>query len=359
MKRIVLDGSCRVGTLARRELSKHFIIDFKGLLRYTHYRMKQPLASIENTFLGKDVVSLSQFDRPSIETVFNTVKQLKQTFSSTRYTDTLKNHMAALMFFEPSSRTFMSFSTAVKRLGGHTLENQNAATTSSTVKGETLEDTAKVLESYADILIVRHPEKGSVEKMAKAVQIPVINAGDGAGEHPSQALMDMFTIYEKFGTLDGVKGLIAGDLLNGRTVHSLLKGLALFNDVTVYMMSPDILKLDSHVVQELQKTNLTLVEIENEENIPQDCKFWYWTRVQKERFEDVSAYDEVKTRFILSPSLLEKKGNDQLILLHPLPRVGEIDERVDADPRALYLTTQIQNGIYTRMALLSLITGTL
>jgi aspartate carbamoyltransferase len=321
--------------------------------------MKQPLAPIVNDFKGKDIVSLSQFDRPSVETVFSAIQQIKTTFASTRFTDTFKNYMAALMFFEPSSRTFLSFSTAVKRMGGHTLENQNAATTSSTVKGETLEDMAKVLESYADILVIRHPEKGSVEKMARAVQIPVLNAGDGAGEHPTQALMDMFTIYEKFGKLDGIKGLIAGDLLYGRTVHSLLKGLSLFNDVTIYLMAPQILKLDPQVIKELQKTNITLVEIENEEKIPQDCNFWYWTRVQKERFTDVNAYEQVRTRFILSPKLIETKGNENLILMHPLPRVGEIDERVDADPRAIYLSTQIQNGVYTRMALLSLVTGTL
>lgn len=335
-------------------------IDFRIYLRYTHHRMKkQPLAPISSDFLGKDIVSLSQFDRPSIERVFSTIHQLKTTFSTARFTDTLKNHLVALMFFEPSSRTFMSFSTAVKRMGGQTLENQNAAVTSSTVKGETLEDMGRVLENYADILVMRHPEIGSVEKVARSVNIPVLNAGDGAGEHPTQALMDMFTIYEKFGKLDGVKGLIAGDLLNGRTVHSLLQGLSLFNDITIYLLAPDTLKLNSEVVQMLQKTNITLVEIASEEKIPQDCNFWYWTRVQKERFSDPAAYEAVRNKFVISPKLLQDKGNGDMVIMHPLPRVGEIDERIDADPRAIYLTTQIQNGMYTRMALLSLITGTL
>lgn len=244
-------------------------------------------------------------------------------------------------------------------MGGQTLENQNAAVTSSTVKGETLEDMGRVLENYADILVMRHPEIGSVEKVARSVNIPVLNAGDGAGEHPTQALMDMFTIYEKFGKLDGVKGLIAGDLLNGRTVHSLLQGLSLFNDITIYLLAPDTLKLNSEVVQMLQKTNITLVEIASEEKIPQDCNFWYWTRVQKERFSDPAAYEAVRNKFVISPKLLQDKGNGDMVIMHPLPRVGEIDERIDADPRAIYLTTQIQNGMYTRMALLSLITGTL
>lgn len=269
----------------------------------------------------------------------------------------LEKILATLIFFEPSSRTFSSFATAVKRLGGQTLEFQNPGQTSSAVKGESLEDMARVMENYSDVIIMRHPEVGSVERVAKSVNIPVLNAGDGAGEHPTQALMDLFTMQEQFGTLDGITGLFAGDLLYGRTVHSILKALALFKNVTVYLLSPDILKLDPAFIAELQEKGLTIIEIVSEQQIPQDCKFWYWTRVQKERFNNMAQYEEVKTRFIITPDLLEQRGNKDMIILHPLPRVGEIDEAVDADPRALYLTKQIQNGMYMRMALLSLVLG--
>lgn len=318
---------------------------------------KQPVAPIANSFINKDIISIRQFDRPSFETAFATAKSMKERIEKERFSTVLEKILATLIFFEPSSRTFSSFATAVKRLGGQTLEFQNPGQTSSAVKGESLEDMARVMENYSDVIIMRHPEVGSVERVAKSVNIPVLNAGDGAGEHPTQALMDLFTMQEQFGTLDGITGLFAGDLLYGRTVHSILKALALFKNVTVYLLSPDILKLDPAFIAELQEKGLTIIEIVSEQQIPQDCKFWYWTRVQKERFNNMAQYEEVKTRFIITPDLLEQRGNKDMIILHPLPRVGEIDEAVDADPRALYLTKQIQNGMYMRMALLSLVLG--
>lgn len=318
---------------------------------------KQPVAPIANSFVNKDIISISQFDRLSFETAFATAKTMKDLIEKERFSTMLDKTLANLIFFEPSSRTFSSFATAVKRLGGQTLEFQNPGQTSSAVKGESLEDMARVMENYSDVIIMRHPEVGSVERVARSVNIPVINAGDGAGEHPTQALMDLFTMHEHFGTLDGISGLFAGDLLYGRTVHSILKGLALFTNVTVYLLSPDILKLDPSFIRELQEKGLTIVEITSEQDIPQDCKFWYWTRVQKERFSDMAQYEEVKTRFIITPELLEQRGNNDMIIMHPLPRVGEIAESVDADPRAIYLTTQIKNGMYMRMALVSLVLG--
>lgn len=318
---------------------------------------KEPLAPIANQFLHKDIVSINQFDRSSFETVFTTVQKIKEEMQENRFSERLSKLLATLIFFEPSSRTFSSFATAVKRQGGQTLEFQNPAQTSSAVKGETLEDMARVMENYLDVIIMRHPEVGSVERVARSVQIPVVNAGDGAGEHPTQALMDMYTIYEKRGALDGITGLFAGDLLYGRTVHSLLKGFVNFKNVTLYMLSPTELRIDAALKSELEAKGLKMVEIESEEEIPVECAFWYWTRVQKERFSSEDAYNAVKNRFILTPDLVAAKGNPDLLLMHPLPRVGEITEAVDADPRAIYLTTQIQNGMYTRMALLSLILG--
>lgn len=318
---------------------------------------KQPIAPIVNFFKGKDIVSISQFDRRSIETLFEHIHNLKKELHPKKTGAILINTLAALLFFEPSSRTFSSFSTAVKRLSGGTVEFHNADKVSSAVKGETLEDMGRVFENYADVIIMRHPEVGSVEKVAKVVEIPVINAGDGSGEHPTQALMDMFTLHEQFVKLDGIKGLIAGDLLYGRTVHSLLQGLSNYENVTIYLLAPKRLKLPSEIVRFLQSTKMTIVEIESEKNIPPDCHFWYWTRVQKERFSDQSEYELIKNKFILTPQLLKEKGNEDMVIMHPLPRVGEIDTRIDIDPRALYLTKQIENGIFTRMALIKLVLG--
>ena len=310
---------------------------------------------IQNSFSGKDILSLSQFDRPSIQTVFEKTAQLKAQFQTQPFSETLKNTLSALLFFEPSSRTFSSFATAIKRQGGQTLEFQNPGQTSSTVKGETLEDTARVMENYADCIIMRHPEVGSVQKVATAAQIPVINAGDGAGEHPTQALMDLFTVYEKKGTLDGVTGLFTGDLLYGRTVHSLLKGLSLFSNVTIYLLAPERLQLEQIMIEELKKTGLTIHTIASTDEIPAECDFWYWTRVQKERFENQEEYEQLKHAYILTKELVTSKAGNDTLLMHPLPRVGEIETTVDDDPRSIYLTTQIKNGLYTRMALLNLV----
>ena len=189
------------------------------------------------------------------------------------------------------------------------------------------------------------------------MNIPVLNAGDGAGEHPTQALLDMFTIYQSFGKLDNLTGLLAGDLLYGRTIHSLLKAFALFDNITLYRLAPERLKLPQETQDELKKTSLKIIEIKDESEIPTGCNFWYRTRVQKERFDNKEEYELLKTRFTITPELLEKKGNKDMIIMHPLPRVGEIDPAIDADPRAVHLTREIKGGLYVRMALLGLVLG--
>jgi aspartate carbamoyltransferase len=312
---------------------------------------------MNNSLKGTDILSLSQFDRSSVEHVLHTAKRLSDELAEKRQLDYLKGYMASLIFFEPSTRTFSSFATAVKKMGGQTLEHQNPEHTSSAVKGETLEDTVRVLENYGDILIMRHPQIGAAKRAADAVNIPVLNAGDGAGEHPTQALLDMFTIYQSFGKLDNLTGLLAGDLLYGRTIHSLLKAFALFDNITLYLLAPESLKLPRETQDELKKTSLKIIEITDESEIPTDCNFWYWTRVQKERFDNQEEYESLKTRFTITPELLEKKGNKDMIIMHPLPRVGEIEPAIDADPRAVYLTREIKGGLYVRMALLGLVLG--
>ncbi|MFA9289131.1 MAG: aspartate carbamoyltransferase [Weeksellaceae bacterium] len=314
---------------------------------------------IEANFKGKHILSLSQFDEKSLQTLFTTTDRLITELESGKPLTYLQGTVATLLFFEPSSRTFSSFAAAIKRMGGDTIDYQNPLQTSSAVKGETLEDTMRVFETYSDFIVMRHPEKGAAQQAANALtQIPILNAGDGIGEHPTQALLDLYTIYKKFGKLSGLKIALVGDLQNGRTVHSLIQGLAMYPDNTVYLLSPERLKLGAEI-KNLVQDKLKLIEITSDEDMPTDAHVWYWTRVQKERFEDLAEYEAIKNSFILTPELLEKKGNKDLILMHPLPRVNEIDTRVDSDPRAYYLPHQVRNGMYVRMALVGLVTGKL
>lgn len=310
------------------------------------------------TFHGKDILSLDQFDQKSLQTLFSVTATMADIARHGRASRILDGKIATLLFYEPSSRTFGSFAASVKQLGGQTVEIQNPQQFSSVAKGETLEDTIRTFESYCDVIIIRHPQIGTAVKAAKYAQhVPIINAGDGIGEHPTQALLDLYTIYEKFGRLDSLTGVIAGDILNGRTVHSLLRGLSLYKDNTIYLLSPQNLRLNKADFSYLKSKGLTLREIQSEKEIPRHADFWYWTRVQKERFKDLSAYEKVKHSFIVTPNTLAKYASQKMILMHPLPRVGEIDPKVDQDPRSVYLRSQVRNGMYIRMALLGLVLG--
>ena len=314
------------------------------------------LKAINGNFKNKDIISLDQFDKKSIEILFRQAAKIKKT-PVKKLLKILQGKVAGLLFFEPSTRTFSSNSAGFKRLGGQTVEHQNPNVTSSAVKGETIEDTVKMMEQYCDLLVIRHPIKGTLEIAANAATVPVINAGDGIGEHPTQALLDMFTVYEKFKKLEGLKGLMVGDILNGRTVHSIIKCLSIFPNNTLYLLSPKELRLSRKDLEEAKKRKIKLIEIKSFEEIPADCHFWYWTRVQKERFTDKNEYEKLKLSFILTKKLLEKKAGKNTLIMHPLPRVGEIEKAVDSDPRAVYLTTEAKNGMYIRMALFSLILG--
>lgn len=317
-------------------------------------KKKRNLIPIQGDFFLKDVVSLDQFDKRSIESLFHHVTKIKKT-PTKKLLKILSGKIVALLFFEPSTRTFSSNSSAVKRLGGQTIEHQNPMQNSSVVKGETIEDTIKIIEQYSDAIVIRHPLIGTAEKSAQVSEIPVINAGDGIGEHPTQALLDMFTIYEKHKRLDNIKGLMVGDLLNGRTVHSLIRGLSIYPKNTLYLLSPKQLRLTKKDFGDAEKRGIKLIEIKSFEEIPADCHFWYWTRVQKERFTDKNEYEKLKLSFILTKKLVDKKAGKNTLIMHPLPRVGEIETAVDTDPRAVYLTTEAKNGMYVRMALFSLI----
>lgn len=316
----------------------------------------QQIEKINGNFKGKDILSLDQFDTKSLDLLFKLAYKMEDIAKNSRPNDTLKGNLISLLFYEPSSRTFSSFAAAVKKLGGVTLEFPGM-NNSSVAKGETLEDTIKVFEAYSNIIIMRHPEVGAAKKAAKAASIPIINAGDGIGEHPTQALLDLYTIYKKFGSLENLTILMAGDMLHGRTIHSLLRGLSLYKGNTIYLLSPKNLRLTKADFSSYETKNLQLIEIEKENEIPKNANVWYWTRVQKERFTDLKEYEKLKNTFIVTPALIQKYASKKMVLMHPLPRIGEIDAKIDTDPRAIYLRDEIRSGLYIRMALISLLLG--
>lgn len=315
------------------------------------------METIHGDFQGKDIISLDQFAAEDLYTIFDLALKMKQLVLRSEPSHILAGKIISLLFFEPSSRTFGSFASAIKRLGGQTLDIQNPETVTSVNKGETFEDTIRVFEAYSDAIILRHPRSGAARAAAEAARyVPVINAGDGTNEHPTQTLLDLCTIYEKFGRLDHLTGLLVGDALNSRTMHSLMRGLSLFEHNRLYVLAPDRLRLTRDDLVAFSSRGVELIEIASEREIPRDCNFWYWTRIQKERFSSSEEYQQLAVgKFVATPELLTRCANEDMILMDPLPRVGTIDPAVDQDERAVYLRSQIRNGLYTRMALLALV----
>lgn len=313
---------------------------------------------IHGNFKGKDIVSLDQFSPKDLSILFALTKKMKSIAINAKPSKILAGKIVTLLFYEPSSRTFGSFSAAIKQLGGETVEIVDPEHFSSVSKGETLEDTIRVFEAYCDAIVIRHKTQGTALKAAEAAFfVPIINAGDGIGEHPTQGLLDLYTIFEAHKRLDTLTGVLAGDLLNGRTVHSLIKGLSLYKQITLYLLSPKQLTLSREDFAEFTKRGINLIEIHHEKDMPKNADFWYWTRVQKERFKELADYELVKNTFIVTPDLVKKYAGKNTLIMHPLPRVGEIDPAVDNDPRAVYLRSEIRNGMYIRMALLALVLG--
>jgi aspartate carbamoyltransferase catalytic subunit len=318
-----------------------------------------PREVIHGDFQGKDIVSFDQFAVEDLYTVFNLARKMQRIVLNSEPSQLLAGKIVSLLFFEPSSRTFGSFASAIKRLGGQTLDIQNPDTVTSVNKGETFEDTIRVFEAYSDAIVLRHPRAGAACAAAEAAQfVPIVNAGDGTNEHPTQTLLDLCTLYEKFGRLDGLTGLLVGDALNSRTMHSLMRGLSLFEHNRLYILAPERLRLTRDDFVHIRSRGVELIELSSEREIPHDCNFWYWTRVQKERFSSLEEYKELAAgRFVATPELLAQYASKDMILMDPLPRVGTIDPLVDQDERAVYLRSQIRNGLYTRMALLALVMG--
>jgi aspartate carbamoyltransferase len=269
--------------------------------------------------------------------------------------DLLKGKILANLFYEPSTRTSSSFTAAMERLGGSVIPI-NEVRYSSVSKGESLPDTVRTLECYADVIVLRHPETGSAAIAARAARKPVINAGDGIGEHPTQALLDTFTIFEELsgGNVDGMTVTMLGDLKYGRTVHSLARLLSLF-DVKINYVSPEILRMPREVMQEVSAKDIPQAEFNSLEEILPETDVLYVTRVQKERFEDPAEYEKVKGAYVIDPEIM-KAAKQEMIVMHPLPRVGEISVDFDEDPRAAYFR-QMEYGLYVRMALLAMVLG--
>lgn len=313
---------------------------------------------INGNFKNKDILTLDQFTPKDINILFKLTAKMKKIAVESQSSKILAGKIVTLIFYEPSSRTFGSFAAAVKQLGGQTVEIQDPQHFSSVSKGETLEDTIKVFEAYSDAIVIRHPMVGAAHKAAEAaLSIPIVNAGDGIGEHPTQALLDTYTIYEKFGRLDNLTGVLAGDMLNGRTIKSLIRALSLYKNNTFYLLSPKELQLQRETFSKLNQHGVKLIEIFSEKDMPKNADFWYWTRVQKERFSSLEEYEKVKNKFVVTEKLIKEFAGKDTIIMHPLPRVGEIETAVDYDKRAVYLRSEIRNGMYVRMALIALILG--
>lgn len=323
-------------------------------------------AELAAKFKGMHVLSTTQFDETMLRFVFETASAMKRMVAEKGKSDVLRGRILANVFFEPSTRTMCSFDAAMKRLGGDVISV--AESTSSAKKGETIEDTVRCLECYCDVLVLRHPVVGTAAKAAAAMSKPLLNAGDGTGEHPTQALLDLFTVVsshkraqlpagiESGVDLSALTLTLLGDLKHGRTVHSLAKLAArLEKPPKVALISPASLKMPPAICEELKNKGVDVTEGESLAEAVTDADVLYVTRVQKERFETPEAYEAVKGQHVVDAATMSHAKKDML-LLHPLPRVDEIAVEVDADPRATYFE-QMENGMYVRMALLALACG--
>ncbi len=301
-------------------------------------------------FQGRDIASIEDFNREEINYILSIAKTMEPL--AKKGSDILKGKILATLFFEPSTRTRLSFESAMLKLGGSFI-GFGDADTSSVKKGENLADTVRTVENYSDIIALRHPLEGAARLAAEFAKIPIINAGSGAEEHPTQALVDLYTIKKEKGQIDGLKVALVGDLRYGRTVHSLAYALSLYN-IELFLVSPESLRMRHEVLRSI-KNRIPVFESSSLEKIIPQIDVLYVTRIQKERFPDQAEYAKVKGIYrIDAASIANAKKN--LIILHPLPRVDEIDPEIDAMPQAHYFQ-QVGNGVVVRMALLSLVLG--
>jgi len=303
---------------------------------------------------GADILSVDQFDCDLLDAVFERADIFRQLVEAVGTGDRLAGYVLTCLFYEPSTRTSSSFLAAMQRLGGRVIPITQGVQFSSVSKGESLPDTIRTLEQYSDVIVLRHPEVGAARVAAEYSSVPVINAGDGPGEHPTQALLDLYTIQQELGRIDGLKIAMVGDLRYGRTVHSLTK-LLLQYDVSLRFVSPDSLRLPMVLRNKAEDAGLKLRETHDLSDVIENADVLYVTRIQRERFADPKHYDEVKGLYTVDRKVMSR-AKERMVVMHPLPRVGEIAPEVDGDPRAAYFR-QARNGVYVRMALLAMVLG--
>jgi aspartate carbamoyltransferase catalytic subunit len=292
----------------------------------------------------RHIISIKDLDRDGIDRLLDHARQIdEKQFDK----NALAGRILAVLFFEPSTRTRMSFESAMARLGGTSI-SVGSMEACSMAKGETLADTIRVVSGYADAIVIRHPKEGAARLAAEFATVPVINAGDGAGQHPSQTLLDLYTISQSM-PIEGIDVALVGDLRYGRTAHSLATALSLY-DAQLHTLSPSGLELPESLTAELREKGMEIVEHETLEEIVSDVDVLYLTRLQRERFPDTASYYNVASSYRITPEVLGA-GRKHLIVLHPLPRVDEIDPRVDEMPHARYFE-QSHNGVPVRMAML-------
>lgn len=317
---------------------------------------KKPSQAQLDAFKGRDVLSALDLTREDLDIIMNTGGYYEGLLAQNKIIKDMEGKVMASLFYEPSTRTRLSFETAMLRLGGSVITVAESATNqiSSTAKGETMHDGISVIDGYADVIVIRNPVTGTAQVAANAAKHPVINAGDGAGQHPTQALLDIYTIIKEKGKVEGLKVALVGDLKYGRTVHSLVEFFAIYG-CEMILASPDELKMPADIVNNLRDRGIKVTETNNLKDAVVEADVLYVTRVQRERFPSLDEYNRVKDLFIVDEELvsLAKEG---MIILHPLPRVNEITVGVDKYPGAKYFV-QAHNGLYVRMALLALTTG--
>ena len=301
----------------------------------------------------RHVLSASQFTIEEMDHLFQVTRAMRTLVDDHGGSDMLHRRVMARLFYEPSTRTAMSFGAAMSRLGG-TVIPTDGVQYSSVSKGETLADTVRTVQEFSDIVVLRHFEEGAALEASQYLRIPLINAGDGIGEHPTQALLDMYTIQESFSGFDGLTITVLGDLLNGRTVHALLQLLAMYK-VTINLVAPPVLRLPTKFMEILKAKGVTFHEHEDLSDCLAETDVLYVTRVQKERFATPEAYAAVAGSYVITSEVLQG-AKPTMIVMHPFPRVNEIHPDVDHDPRAAYFR-QIRNGMTVRMAILACVFG--
>src|SRR6202162_198563 len=301
----------------------------------------------------KHVIESQQFSRSLLEELFAQTEEIKR--EAHRFSGRLNGRVMAALFYEPSTRTRLSFEAAMLRLGGKTMGTANAREFSSTAEGETLEDTIRIVGGYADVIVIRHNEEGAARRAAAVSSVPIINAGDGPGQHPTQALLDLYTIKDELNRIDGIRVAMVGDLANGRTVRSLTYLLSKFKDIKIWFVAPPQVAMRDDIKAHLTEHNVPWVETEDLDAVLPEVDVVYQTRIQKERFTDPAAYEKLKGIYRIDSRSL-RLMRKYAIVMHPLPRVDEIAAEVDADPRAAYFR-QAHNGLHVRMALLDRLLG--